>query len=132
MYWYCKVATSAQKKFFASRGYPNAAFSPNQKKGIHTVTKMLRRAATMLGLGDKATGHVFRRMFVTTIVNAPGVSAEEALATTRHNSVAAQRPYMVRGNTSEANKMAALGFVSKKAAVHKFVGKKEDGDEGEV
>ena len=42
------------------------------------------------------------------------VNAEEALCASRHGSVAAQRAYMAVDQTSEANRMKALGFKIKK------------------
>ena len=105
---YCKPATASQKIHWTSIGYPKAAFSANQPIGVNTIRKMMKDAAVKLGFS--ATGHAFRRLFVTTIVNTPGVSTEEALASSRHNSVAAQRAYMVRGKASEAAKLAGMGF----------------------
>ena len=54
--------------------------------------------------------HGFRRVFVTTLANDPGVSVEESLASVRHSSVAAQRTYMTRDGVSETSKFNALGI----------------------
>ena len=45
---------------------------------------------------------------MTTLANDAGVSTEECLASARHGSVAAQRPYMNRNNSSEAAKFDAM------------------------
>ena len=54
--------------------------------------------------------HGFRRLFVTTLANDPGVSVEESLVSARHSSVAAQRTYMMRDGVSETFKFNALGI----------------------
>ncbi len=51
-----------------------------------------------------------RRLFLTTLVSALGVNQQEALASGRHGSVAAQLPYMTGNGHSEAKKSNALGF----------------------
>ncbi len=60
------------------------------------------------------SGHGLRRLFVTTLVNDPSVSTEEALRTSRHSSVAAQHPYMTLDMISEASRFKALGMKTKK------------------
>ena len=67
-------------------------------------------------MGFDVSGHTFRRLFITSIVNGSGVSAEEALASSRHNSVAAQRPYQQRNSESEMAKFRALGMIGKKSS----------------
>jgi len=64
-----------------------------------------------LGCGQDVSGHAFRRIFVTTLVNNKGVSPEEALKSGRHNSMAAQCIYMAHGVDSEMAKFRALGLV---------------------
>ena len=71
-----------------------------------------------------------RRLFITSMVNDPGVSAKESLVSARHTSVAAQLPYQHRDGVSEYNKFKALGLVTddskkdndseKKPAEHDF------------
>ena len=56
------------------------------------------------------TGHALRRLFITTLANDPGVSVEEAMVSSRHSSVAAQRNYIVLNGKSEDAKFAALGI----------------------
>ena len=107
---YCKVATNAQRHRFATIGHKKAVFSPNQPIGVNKVQKYLKRAASRLGF-ENTTGHAFRRLFVTTLVNDSGVSTEEALVSSRHASVAASRAYQIRGNNSEMGKFRALGLV---------------------
>ena len=46
---------------------------------------------------------------ITSLVNEPGVSVEESLAASHHNSVAAQLAYLNHGSTSEMAKFNALG-----------------------
>ena len=72
---------------------------------------MLKEAGARTGL--YTTGHGFRRLFITSLVNGEGVSVEEALGSARYDSVAAQREYMHRNHRSEANKFAALGIKKK-------------------
>ena len=104
---YCKPASSKQIAHFASMGWPNAKFSPNQPLGHNAMAKLMKSASAKLGLD--VTGHAFRRLFVTTLVNDGRVSVEESLAAARHSSVAAQRTYMSRNIVSEANRFKALG-----------------------
>ena len=104
---YCKPATAKQIAHFATLGWPNAKFSPDQPLGHNTIAKLMKRASEKLGLD--VTGHAFRRLFITTLVNDGRVSVEESLAAARHGSVAAQRTYMARNGVSEANRFKALG-----------------------
>ena len=67
-------------------------------------------------LGFNVCGHAFHRLFITSLVNEPGVSVEESLAASHHNSVAAQHAYMTRGSTSEMAKFNALGLHGKQIA----------------
>ena len=60
------------------------------------------------------SGHGIRCLFVTTLVNDPSVSTEEALRASRHSSVAAQRPYMTLDRISKASRFKALGLETKK------------------
>ena len=76
---------------------------------MNTIAAMLKEALKKLGLD--ASGHALRRLFVSTLVNDPCVSAEEALLASRHSSVAAQRPYMALDQRSESNRFKALGMV---------------------
>ena len=108
---YCKVATPAQRRNFAAAGHKQALFSPNQPIGVNTIRKMLKSASKRLGYPESVTGHAFRRLFITTLVNDSGVSTEEALASSRHSSVAASRAYQIRGNNSEIAKFRALGLI---------------------
>merc|ERR1719148_436831 len=79
--------------------------------GVNKIRKMFKEAAVRLGF-KKASGHAFRRLFITSLVNDPGVSTEETLASSRHSSVAANRAYQVRGDVSEASKFSALGLLA--------------------
>mmetsp|Transcript_4578 Transcript_4578/g.7743 ORF Transcript_4578/g.7743 Transcript_4578/m.7743 type:complete len:550 (+) Transcript_4578:127-1776(+) len=109
---YCKEATKNQKANFAMLG-ETIHMSPHQPLGVNKVAKMTKEAGERTGL--LTSGHGFRRLFITTLVNAPGVSTEEVLGSARHRSVAASRNYMQRNHRSEANKLAALGITKKKA-----------------
>ena len=60
-------------------------------------------------LGFNVDGHAFSCLFITSLVNEPGVSMEESLASSHHNSVAAQHVYLIHGSTSEMAKCNALG-----------------------
>ena len=105
------IVRQKQKAHFKKKGYPNAQFSPFEPVGKNTIALMFKDASRRIGC--ETTGHAFRRLFITTLVNTPGVSTEEALASSRHSSVASQRPYMVRGKDSESAKLKALGFTGK-------------------
>jgi hypothetical protein len=108
---YCKVANLVQKKHFEALGFPNALYSPNEPLGINTIMSMITEAGQMMGFN--VCGHAFRRLFITSLVNEPGVSVEESLAVSCHNSVAAQRAYMTRGSSLEMAKFNALGLHGK-------------------
>ena len=86
-------------------------YSPNEPIGHGTLTKIIKEAGKKMGFD--VSGHAFRRLFITSLVNAPGVSTEESLASSRHNSVAAQRPYQQRNSDSEMAKFRALGLLGK-------------------
>ena len=103
----CKPASAKQIAHFATLGWPNAKFSPDQPLGHDSISTLTKKASERLGLD--VTGHAFRRLFITTLVNDGRVSVEESLAAARHSSVAAQRTYMARNGTSEANRFKALG-----------------------
>ena len=109
--FYCKESSIKMKRIHCLEGYPNARMSFNQPLGENTVAKMIKHAGKITGLGT--TGQGIRRLYLTTLVNDPGVSVEEALVSGRHGSVAAQRPYQHRNHQSEGNKFAALGIKRK-------------------
>ena len=115
--FYCKIATDKEKMGFQKNGYPEAMFSPNRPLGVNTIGRLFKEAAKRMG--HETTGHAFRRLFITTIANAPGVSTEESLASSRHRSVSAQRQYMVRGKDSETAKLITLGFSANSETIPK-------------
>jgi hypothetical protein len=88
-----------RKKHFEAMGFPYALDSPKELLGINTIMSMIKETGKMLGLN--ACGHAFHHLFISPLVNEPGVNVEESLATYHHNSVAAQHAYMTRGSTSE-------------------------------
>ena len=106
---YCKVASKKQMKFWASVGLTGVYYSPNQPLGVNYISKYMKSALTRLGY-EGETGHAFRRLFITSLPNDAGVSIEESMRSAGHNSVAAQRPYIVRNGVSESAKFAALGI----------------------
>lgn len=108
---YCRPATSKQLRIFKMQGNNNAAMSPHQPYGVNKIAKLLKEIGEETGIDCR--GHGLRRLFLTTLVNDPAVSVEESLAAGRHGSVAAQRTYMQRNHTSEANRFAALGIKKK-------------------
>lgn len=105
---FCKEASPKQKHHYGTMGWPNAQMSPHQPLGHNAMRDLMREASNDLGFD--VAGHAFRRLFVSTLVNDGRVSAEESLASARHGSVAAQRPYQSRNNVSEANRFKALGI----------------------
>ena len=74
--------------------------SPKKPIGVNSVAKMLKDATTKIDID--VSGYGLRCLFVTTLVNDPSVSTEEALCAFRHLSVAAQRHYMTLVEISEA------------------------------
>ena len=54
---------------------------------------MIKVTCKMLGFPE-ASGHGFHRLFITALANDPGVSVEESMRSTGHNSVAAQFTYI--------------------------------------
>ena len=107
--FFCKPGTVPQLMHFKSMGWKDAAFSPHQPLGINTVRKMMKDACVKLG-HPECTGHGFRRLFITTLANNPGVSVVECMAAARHSSVAAQRPYICQNGVSEVARFNALGM----------------------
>ena len=60
---------------------------------------------------EGGTGHAFRHLAITTNMNDPAVSVEQALRFAGHGSVAAQRPYIRVDETSEEAMMGTLRIV---------------------
>ena len=73
---------------------------------------MMKKALEMVGHPGVA-GHALRRLFITTLANDPGVSIEETMRASRHQSVAAQRSYIKVDGHSEVAKFKALGLKKK-------------------
>ena len=74
------------------------------------MTKIMKSATVRLGF-PQMSGHGFRRLFITTLVNDPGVNLEESMSAARHSSVSAHRAYMARDSASEVAKFRALGVL---------------------
>jgi len=108
---YFKPASAVQNLRFEVKGYPDASFSSKEQIGMNTVTKLVRAAAAKLRFDS--CGRAIRHLFLTMLVNEPKVSTEEALASARNKSVAAQHLYMARGTVLEMAKFRALGLVKK-------------------
>ena len=70
---------------------------------------VMKSACVRLGFSEMA-GHGFRRLFVTTLVNDPGVNLDESMSAARHLLVSAHHAYMARDGASELAKFRALGF----------------------
>ena len=80
--------------------------------GKNKIGKMMKAGLALVGHSG-VTGHALRRLFITTLANDPGVSIEESMMASRHNSVAAQRPYIRVDGHSEAARFKALGLKRK-------------------
>ena len=106
---YCQPLTSA-KKARLPPGQKDVFYNHKKPIGRNTIRLMIKDACARLGFPD-ATGHGFRRLFITTLANDPGVSVEGSMKSSGHNSVAAQRTYMVTNSVSETNKFKALGLL---------------------
>ena len=105
---YCQPLTSKQKARLPA-GQSMVFYNHRKPIGKNTIRLMIKDACKKLGFPD-ATGHGFRRLFITTLANDSGVSVEESMKSSGHNSVAAQRTYMVTNGVSETNKFKALGL----------------------
>ena len=105
---FCKEASLKTKRRHFLEGYPNATMSIKQPLGVNMVAKMIKEASVKAGLN--CTGHGNRRLYISSLVNNPGVSEQESLASSRHSSVSAQKTYQMRNHQSEAQKFAALGL----------------------
>ena len=70
---YCKPATASMRVHYTNLGHPNAAFSPNQPMGQHTINKLMKAAIAKLGYPGKM-GHALCKIFVITLANDPHVS----------------------------------------------------------
>lgn len=70
--------------------WPNAQMSANQPLGVHSISRLFKKGAKLIGLDnpDKFSGHALRSDFLTKLYNVPGVSNMEAMGAARHNSVA--------------------------------------------
>ena len=64
---------------------------------------MMKKTLEMAGHPGVA-GHALRRLFITTLANDPGVSIEESMRASRHQSVTAQRSYIKVDGHSEVAK----------------------------
>ena len=53
---------------------------------------------------------ILRALFVTRLANGNGVSDEERMASSRHESLSASAIYQEQNSESESNKFAALGI----------------------
>ena len=106
---YCRPATTTQMAHWKTLNLDGVCYSPNQPLGINKIREYSKMALTRLGFPG-ATAHSFRRLFITSLANDAGVSIEESMQSAGHNSVAAQRPYVVRNGKSEAAKFKALGM----------------------
>ena len=106
---YCKTATVGQKLCLTALGHTNAAFSARHPLGVNTICKLMKEACAKLGSPD-ATGHYFRRLFITSLANDPGICIEKSMQSAGHNSFFAQRPYIVRNAISKTAKFKALGI----------------------
>ena len=92
-----------------------ACMNPKLPLGVNKISQMIKEACKRAGLGD-VCGHALRRLYITTLANASGVSMAECLASSRHASVAAVVPYQKRSYTSEIAKIdALLGSKTKKS-----------------
>ena len=96
---YGKDASLVQKKHFEAMGF----YFSNET--------LIKEAGKMLGF--IFGGHAFHHQFITSLVNEPGISMEESLAVSHHNSVAARVAYITRGSSSELAKFNALGVHGK-------------------
>ena len=106
---YCYPATKAEKARYAIQGFPKAAFSPKKPIGRHKISEMIKEAMVKLGYSGR-TGHNLCRFFVTNLADNPGVNDKEMIKATRHNSIAAARPYMLCDGNSEMSKFKSLGL----------------------
>ena len=76
------------------------------------IADLFKEGAAILGLPNHKSfsAHSLRTMFVTKLANGKGVSDQERMASSRHNSISAIVIYQERNNESEGNKFEALGI----------------------
>ena len=88
----------------------DGTMSPNQPLGRNTCSKMVKEVAVDCGIEDidRFKPHVFRRLFITHLINDPHLSLSEVMAAGRHKSVAASLAYQRRSGKSEAAKFDAV------------------------
>ena len=80
--------------------------------GKNMIVALFEEGAAILGLPNHKyfSAHSLCAMFVTKLANGKGVSDQERMASSRHNSVASVI-YQERNNESESNRFAALGIM---------------------
>ena len=80
--------------------------------GNSGINKLFKDGAKSLGLpnSEKFCAHSLRAYFITRMANGRGVSDEERMVSSRHNSIAASANYQERNSVSESNKFEALGI----------------------
>ena len=104
---YCYPASDADKALYEKQGCPRAAYNPNRPMGKNCLAKLLKAAAKKLGFSepDEITGHMLRRMAVTTLVNNPNVNLSESMELAGHKSVSAHLAYIEKDSVSEVERV---------------------------
>ena len=108
---YCKVIPDEMRAVDSSGFTP--IFYSHVPLGKNMIGELFKEGAAILGLPNHKvfSAHALRALFVTKLANGKGVSDEERMASSRHNSQAASVIYQERNSLSESNKFEALGIV---------------------
>ena len=75
---------------------------------MNKIRLMIKEANKKVGMG--CAEHALRHVSIGTIVNDEHVNGKEALAFSRHSSLAANRNYAKHGSKSESARFNALGL----------------------
>ena len=87
-------------------------FQANVHLGKTKIAQLFKKGANLLGLSnpDEFYPHSLRAMFITSLANAPNLSAKEIMESARHLSFSSSTSYMVADGESENSKFQALGM----------------------
>ena len=108
---YCKVIPDEMRTVNSGGVCP--VFYSSMPLGKNMIYELFKEGAAILGLPNHQSfsAHSLRAMFVTKLANGKGVSDQERMSSSRHNSTAASVIYQERNSESETNKYAALGIM---------------------
>ena len=108
--FYCRAAVEPMLSGYKKQGFLSAVYNPSEPMNRNDIGKAFKAAARIMGFKDweKVTGHMFRRLAVTKLVNHPHVNLSESMELTGHKSVSAHLAYIQKDATSEVERVKAL------------------------